>query len=247
MCDITIIIPIYKLCEFRMRNFNFVIEHIYKLPCKVVVAEQTTKLKSNCFNKKNKINHKLYTTQKDIIHKSWLLNSALKEVDTEYTWFIDCDWFTDFYKIYKQQEYTMYDFYQPYYMCKDLNEVQTQQVVQTNKIHDSMYDTNHSSDRVIKMLGSLSLICKTESLLNIDGFDEKYVGWGLEDIDLFMNITKSPGINIGKNNKVNSVHLWHPITSKMRCTGKNNLLYFKSKGYTTARAIQMYKQAFPEY
>jgi len=131
-------------------------------------------------------------------------------------------------------------------MCKDLNEVQTQQVVHTKKIHDSMYCINRSSDRVIKMLGALSLICKTDSLLNINGFDEKYIGWGLEDIDLF-NITTTSWANIGKNSKINSVHLWHPITSKMKCNGKKNLSYFKSKGYTTTRAIQIYKQAFPEY
>jgi len=62
----------------------------------------------------------------------------------------------------------------------------------------------------------------------INGFDEKYVGWGLEDVDLQRRLSLL-GIRYKTIlHKSNAFHLWHPVDSSFRrkAEGTANRAYF---------------------
>lgn len=247
MHDVTIVIPVYKLFDYRLRNLSFILKTISKLPVKVILVEQTSvdyymKNTRDIISSIPSILHVNYTSIFEQFHKSWLCNEITSTIETEFIWFIDCDFYCNYEKV-LTSTYNHYDFYQPYTICKDLNEYQTQQVTQTGTICESYFNKNSSSDRVIDVLGSLSFICKKTSLQNLGGFDENYIGWGLEDIDISMRILTSKH-NIGKSKDTMAVHLWHPITRTDRNAGVKNLKTFKSKGYSTKRVKQLHKEMF---
>ena len=87
----------------------------------------------------------------------------------------------------------------------------------------------------------ISYICKKDSLISIGGYDEKFKGWGLEDIDLAARVLDNPVFKIGKNIHITGLHQWHPISTTSRNQGATNLKIFKDKGHTTSKIIEMYK------
>jgi len=240
MRSVTIVIPVFELTEYRLRNFEFVYNKIKNLPCKVIVAEQVTSTNNSC------LEYKGYETTpveipEEIFCKSILYNRVVDQIDTYYTWFVDCDFYAPYQKIYDKISDHDLDFFQPYNMSKDLNEILTNQLIKEQTITDKMLQDNYVSDRKIDMLGSLSMLCKTQSYRDSGGLDENYKGWGLEDIDFFLKLFKN-GFKLGKESEILGVHLWHPRTRTMNNSGAQNLKYFKSKGYTTGQAKELHRQ-----
>lgn len=240
MRNVTIVVPVFRLTEYRLRNFEYTYNNIKNLPCKVVIAEQTTSIDNSC------LAYKGYETLPveipgDIFCKSTLYNRVVEQIDTEYIWFIDCDFFAPYRKIYDKIGDYSSDFFQPYNTSKDLNEILTSQLIEGQNIIDETFLDNYVSDRRIDMLGSLSMVCKTHSYRASGGLDENYKGWGLEDIDFFLKIFEK-GFKLGKESNITGVHLWHPRTRTMNNSGAQNLKYFKSKGYTTAQAKESHRQ-----
>lgn len=244
MHGITIVIPIYKLGSYRRRNFNFLIEVLSKLNIPIIVAEQIEENKSSLTNKPQykQYRHITFATDTPVMHKSWLVNQAIKYVETEYMWQIDCDFYMDF-SLVTENDYNQYDFFQPYNLSIDLNEINTNILCESGCITERMLSINPGTGRKVQMLGSLSYICKVIKYINIGGLDEKYIGWGLEDIDLFMRLSESD-LKLGKTLCRDGVHMWHPISTASRNAGLTNLKYFKSKGYTTSHAKQLYSKMF---
>ena len=245
MHGITIVVPIYKLGSYRLRNFNFLIKNLSNLNIPILVAEQigTDQPLLDSKPQSNLYRHKIFTTDIPVIHKSWLVNQAVHHVKTEYVWFIDSDFYTDFASILKCQKFTKFDFFKPFDICKDLNEFQTQQLVKTKCIDESMLRTNMSSDRSIKYFGALSYICKVDNFKNSGQLDENYIGWGYEDLDLFLNIHEQ-NYSIGVAHNVNAVHMWHlPVINKAKHMLMNKK-YFKTKGYTIDRVKRAHQELF---
>jgi len=244
MHSVTVVVPIFKPCSFRSRNLNFLVNELNKLQLKVIVAEQTLNdIKSNWFEKLSNINQINFEKNTKHFHKTYLCNKIIEHVETEYIWFIDSDFYTDFTSVLRNQKYTNYDFFKPFNTCKDLNEFQTQQLVETKYMDENMLKMNMSSDRSIKYFGALSYICKVSSFRTSGQLDEKYTGWGYEDLDLFLNIYNQK-YSIGVAHDVNAVHMWHPPTVDKAKHMLINKKYFESKGYTIDKVKQAHRELF---
>jgi hypothetical protein len=245
MHGITIVVPIYKLGSYRLRNFSFLIKTLSELNVPILVAEQVETNQPLSYGKlqSNYYQHKTFTTDLPVIHKSWLVNQSINYIKTEYVWFIDSDFCTDFISVLRNQKYINYDFFKPFDKCKDLNEFQTQQLVTTKRINENMLRTNMSSDRSIKYFGALSYICKVENFKASGQLDEKYIGWGFEDLDLFLNIYNQK-YSIGVAHDVNAVHMWHPPAIDRAKHMFINKKYFESKGYSIDNVKQAHQELF---
>lgn len=245
MHSITVVVPIYKPCSFRTRNLTFLLNELNNLNLNIIVAEQTSDNvgATGWIENLPNISYINIKTNCTYFHKSYILNKITEYIETEYIWFIDCDFYTDFRSILENQQYKYFDFYKPFGKCKDLNEVQTQQLVETKHIQENMLRDNMSSDRSIKYFGALSYICKLDKFIKSGRLDIGYVGWGYEDLDLFLNIYNQK-YSIGVASDVNAVHMWHlPVAGRDRCM-LTNKRYFETKGYTINQVKQAHNELF---
>lgn len=66
-------------------------------------------------------------------------------------------------------------------------------------------------------------------LLDVNGFDENYVGWGYEDRDLQCRLFKHGTRVVTSLDKVKAVHLWHPLdpSHTKNGLGTQNRRYFE--------------------
>ena len=112
MHDVTLVVPVYKLYSYRLRNFKNMIQRVLKLKCNVVVGEQLTDTQSSGLTMLNKLDvtHEVINFEGDKFCKSYLLNKLTDLVETEYIWFMDCDYIFDMHETI--HEYNKYDFYQ---------------------------------------------------------------------------------------------------------------------------------------
>jgi len=244
MHSVTVVVPIFKPCSFRSRNITFLLNELNKLQVKVIVVEQTLNdIANNRFEKLPNVNQVNFEKNTKHFHKTYICNKIIEHIETEYVWFIDSDFYMDFNTILINREFSKFDFFKPFDTCKDLNEFQTQQLVTTKHINENMLRTNMSSDRFIKYFGALSYICKVDSFKTSGQLDEKYIGWGYEDLDLFLNIYKQ-NYSIGVAHGVNAVHMWHPPVTNKAKHMLINKKYFENKGYTIDRVKQAHRELF---
>lgn len=220
-------------CTYRYRNAKHVIKHVRNLNIPVIVAEQVT---HRGITFPDVYTCKVYTDN-PLFCKAMVLNKASKETKTSHMWVIDADCF------YKYENYvteiTKYDFYQPFSKCKDLNETQTQQLIECDSITNPMISPNHTDDRVIKMYGAMSFGINLTRLTMLGGFNETYEGYGYEDYDLYI---KARQHNIYRENNI-AVHMWHPPTT---CGMLENKAKFESTGWTKQQILHELENIYDE-
>ena len=208
--NLTIIIPIYKLCSHRITNLKYVYGNIKKqLPnVNVKIVEQvdnanTPPYLANHYGP----DHVKYVLDTKTFNKSQLINQCIEHIDTPYICVHDVDAYYDFKNSIKPELYEV-DFYQPFYACKHLNMVQSNEIMSKNKIpHQYVTEKNGTDDRYTRMYGALSYIFNKKSFYEIGMLNNLYTGWGFEDCDLFMRV---PIDRLTINKTVIGVHLWHP-------------------------------------
>ena len=211
--DVTFIIPIFNLDGDRLENLKFVLSFILKTNKKVVLAEQTIYPKSSITNHlidivaneyKNNFRHELYFHSNPLIHKSGIINWATKHfVDTKYVWVNDVDFYMKF-DLALNADWTE-DFIKPYSVAKKLSKKDTEKI--KTKIPISINFSDPSTNYV-SLYSALSFIFNREQFLAIGGMNEKYFGWGKEDVE-FNNRVSTLGIAVQELNP-KGIHLWHP-------------------------------------
>lgn len=77
------------------------------------------------------------------------------------------------------------------------------------KILEAIYIPWLSFKRNSRILGS-NFGIKKEFLKKINGFNEDYIGYGLEDVDLQKRVEMAGGTRISMKNKAIQYHLYHP-------------------------------------
>lgn len=77
------------------------------------------------------------------------------------------------------------------------------------KFLDALYIPWLPFKRNSRVLGS-NFAIKKEFLKKINGFNEDYIGYGLEDVDLEKRVEMAGGIRISMKNKAIQYHLYHP-------------------------------------
>lgn len=208
--NLTIIIPIYKLCSRRISNLKFVYGKIKTQLSNVDVkiVEQVDNINTppylaNHYGR----DHVKYVLDTKTFNKSWLINQSIEYIDTPYICVHDVDVYYNFKNSIKPELYEV-DFYQPFYACKHLNMVQTNELISKSKIPDQFItEKNGTDDRYTRMYGALSYIFNKKSFYEIGKLNESYTGWGFEDCDLFLRV---PNNRLTINKTITGVHLWHP-------------------------------------
>jgi len=199
---LTIIIPVYRLSGQRLRNFRFVLKNITKLKCDVMVCEQTSDLSvgeyvSEC--------GAMYTTLSvegaNEIHKSALINHSVSLVNTAYVWVIDADFFTQYQEIINYMEECEHDLVRPFESVLFLTDDETDELITTGQLTiGGDYTANNQT-------GKFSFIVKREVFESVGGMDERFIGWGFQDLDFVENRLPTD-IRVGSVDTT-AYHLFH--------------------------------------
>ncbi len=183
----TIIIPIFNLRGSRFNNFCFLIKQLKNINCKILVCEQHTNQSVNVerfLSRFKRVRYICNTTNFDYFNKSYLINLALNEVSTEFTWMVDADFYTDYQYVIEQVEtkYKHSDFIRPFSEIILLDQNETESLFSLNKVvlKNEEYQSN-SQD------GKYSFIVRTDVFKLCGGLNEDFRGWGYQDLDFVYN------------------------------------------------------------
>lgn len=209
--DVTFIIPIFRLDEDRLKNLKFVLPYIMKTGKKVILAEQTDiddrahpelyDLVAHEF--KDNFKYLIYKHDSNKIHKTGIVNWATKVfVKTKYAWVTDADFYMNFDAV-LNQEWTE-KFIKPYSIAKRLTKEDSEKVLSGELTEIDFADV---SAEYTSMFSALSFIYERDVFLEIGGMNDKFMGWGKEDVYLNQRIRQN-NITV-KEFQCNGVHLWH--------------------------------------
>ena len=200
--SLTIIIPIFKLSGLRLRNFKFVLENVVATNCEVVVCEQHSDTNvGGCMHTTNTRYEKLNIDESDVIHKATLINHAVKTISSEYVWVIDADFYTKYSTILDYMKTTRCDLIRPFNSVLFLPEQESTELITTGVTRvNGDYTANNQT-------GKFSFIVNTELFNSVGGMNEKFVGWGFQDLDFVENRLPND-ISIGVVDQL-GYHLYH--------------------------------------
>ena len=183
----TIIIPIYNLRGSRFNNFCFLIKQLKNVESEIIVYEQHSNQSVNVnkfLSRFKRVKYICDNTNFDYFNKSYLINQALKEVTTEFTWMVDADFFTDYQYVIDEikTKYNHSDFIRPFSEIIFLDRTETESLFSLNKVilKNEEYKSN-SQD------GKYSFIVRTEVFKSCGGLNEDFKGWGYQDLDFVYN------------------------------------------------------------
>jgi len=217
---VTIIIPFQNTSPERLRNLNFLLEAIefLRIPC--IVVEQVPVWDLNPSASKissNNILHK-YFTHDGLFQKSKMINEAASECNTKYLWILDADVYLDFNKVFN--EIKDQDVIKPFNLVEHLPEERTKLFL--DRVPREPHESFPSSD----YFGKYSLIIKRNIFESVGGFDERFEGWGWEDLDFVHNkIAEEKVYTV----EASGVHLYHEKASRDN-ERKNFYIYKKNIG-----------------
>tara|TARA_B100000085_G_scaffold273922_1_gene289955 strand:+ start:7331 stop:8569 length:1239 start_codon:yes stop_codon:yes gene_type:complete len=200
----TIVISYFRSCLFRERNLKLVLSLIKKADIPVVIIEQ---IKENRSPKtkvitEGKITHVCYFNELGF-HKSKLYNMSVDYVDTEYVWFLDADVILPFEDIVSRINHQ--ELIRPMGSVYLLDEEDSSKVLNNKSI-------DISDESACNYFGKHSFIIKKSSFVNCGMFDDRFVGWGWEDLDFVQD--KANHIDPFVFEDLKGFHLFHPPAEK---------------------------------
>ena len=188
---IAIILPVYQLEGDRWTNFRFIITKLRSVSCSEIIVVEQLKFKQETQVSKHmkdlkdiKFKYRSVISNESLVNKSLLNNKGVMTAsnDTTYFWFLDVD------------------ISMPYQRVIDYLETANDMVIKPfPKFYlltpeESTLVRNHkqiSINRPARMnnsLGAGSIIIHREALYSLRGWDEAYVGWGFEDMDIALRL-----------------------------------------------------------
>jgi hypothetical protein len=184
MKSVAVIIPIYKLSDYRFDNFCFIIKQFYGLLhlCDVYVVEQVSNSSSvQVFLQKYPKIKYLSLGVGDVFNKSKLINYGTLQSDSDYIWMVDADFYTDYECVLESVDaYT--EFVRPFNKTIILNEHETEGLRESGYVRVSRdkYTTNITD-------GKFSFIVNRDIFAKSQMMNEDYHGWGFQDLDFIKN------------------------------------------------------------
>lgn len=209
----TVIIPYMNTNDtYRFRNLKYVLANYIRLApdFKYILVEQ---------NGDGNIESYIKTTYPDItyinvkldyelFHKTKLLNTACKNVVTEYIIMADADCVITEESIKSiKSEYNMGTIVYPFNSVNYYNEAYTRILINSDKqLPYNMDDRKLPIKRFTGMLNCFSY----ELFKDVGGFDESFIGWGCEDDAFLIKIERFAGKSYRTTRKTPLIHLFHP-------------------------------------
>jgi hypothetical protein len=202
MNKLTLVIPIFNLTGYRLKNFLVVMESLKDCSIPVVVVQQ--KSENILYIENKNIKHKLVESDKSVCLKNMLIHEGVKLADTEYIWYCDADvifiWDNIVSKFNSIQ--TPNSVYKPFKKIVRLNKKDTDIFLKNNEINlsDGIMREN------IKDFGQQSFIVKKSLYEFVGGMDQSIEGGGIVDFEF---IKKVQEIETTESLDEIAIHLWH--------------------------------------
>lgn len=200
----TIIIAYKNSCEYRNKNFNFVASLVSLLNIPLIIVEQVDS-KSSKEVKVEKFSDHTHITyyKKGSFHKSKLYNLAFDYVETKYLWFLDADVVLPFVKV--------LDLVSNQELIRPMGDVHLLDEKQSNNLLDGKKIIT-DGDPPCRFFGKHSFIIRRDKFLECGMFDEKFVGWGWEDLDFIQ--TRAVNLDPFVFEAITGYHLYHPLAPR---------------------------------
>lgn len=213
--NVTVIIPVFKLCDHRFHNFKHIIGYLHKYNIPSIVVEQTDSnnetnvqtylLSLNASN----IQYQALVINDNQIHKSTLINYGSDLVNSKYMWMLDCDCYLRYQAITAAIEDQ--DVIQPFSYVIFLSKEESNMFTE----HGQLF-LNGGRRKIARHFGPLSFIIKKEAFNTIGKMNEDFIGYGWEDIEFASRVKLRYPIT---QLEYSGLHLYHDRPTE---TNNNN-------------------------
>ncbi len=182
--SVSLIIPVFDLSGDRLRNFEFNLERAKSAPfVDIIVVEQVKDInKESPLSNIPGIRYLPIISDCEVIEKSKLINAGALASNADFIWINDADIYCQFSQV--------LDILKPYHIVVrpfkyfvKLNEAETQAFLKDRKV--SAYS------KYMNGLCAGSFIIRRNEFAKIRGMDERYRGWGYEDMEIALRITNT--------------------------------------------------------
>ena len=225
---VSFIIPVYNLKGDRRRNFDFNIARATSAPFQeIIVVEQIgdEKSASTCGKLPNNVRYIRVISSKKAIEKSKLINCGVKAAQGAFLWINDADIYAPFAQVMEAIR-PYHIVIKPFKYFIKIDQAETAEFISKRKV------TTQSN--YMDSLCAGAVIVRRNEFIKVRGMDERYVGWGYEDMEFALRLQ---GVfPIETFNQFRGVHLYHAKeTAKhyQQHTTKNLDLYSEAKRVAT--------------
>lgn len=226
MIKISLIIPIYKKKDFIEAVLESINYQTYK-DFEVIVAEDDNTLKDFIDSLRGRLNYKLIHVQQEDLgyRRNTALNNGVKASIGDLIVVIDQDcmlhprFLEQYAKNYSKgdmftgRRFNLGKKYTEKVLEKRIRKFNLIKLLFTDspikKFPDAIYFPWVDLKRNTRCLGS-NFGIKREILLKLNGFNEDYIGYGLEDVDIEKRVIMAGGKLFTMKNKAIQYHLYHP-------------------------------------
>ena len=211
--NITIVIPFLRSNSDRFNNLKCVLDSLKDANIHTIVIEQIYHKHSiENFIKKfyPQVEYIKCNTDINLINKSMLVNIGVNHAKTKYVWQLDGDVILKWNDILKNIPDNI-NIIKPFKYIIKLNKDETTKYLEEKKI---VIKKGQKRD-AIKKFGPLSFIIKKEIYINSLGMDERFEGWGWEDVAFASKIEQT--YQVFECEDSYGIHLYHiPAISNER-------------------------------
>lgn len=204
---VTIIVPVFRIENNRLKNLMFILPYLIKTGCRVLVVEQSNKSKSSLAAEvvAQGGEHLIFPSNSETFHKTGIINWATRNhVTTKYVWVNDADFYMKFSIALKKMKPGL--FIRPYDVCKKLSEKERAVLLKGEQLEVSY---NGKDGEYVGFYGAMAFVFNRKEFIKIGGMDETIFGWGKEDIE-FERRVRSLKYEISVVDE-DGIHLWHPV------------------------------------
>lgn len=223
---ISLIIPIYKKKDFIEAVLESINYQTYK-NFEIIVAEDDNTLGDFINNLRNKVNYKLIHVQQEDLgyRRNTALNNGVKNSLGNLIVVIDQDcmlhpkFLEEYAKNFNNgdmfvgRRFNLGKKYTEVVLKNKIRKFNFLRLIFTDcrikEIARGAYLPWLKVKRTTRCLGS-NFGIKRELLLKLNGFDENYIGYGLEDVDIEKRVLMAGGKIFSMKNKAIQYHLYHP-------------------------------------
>jgi hypothetical protein len=223
--NITTVVPIFNLTLLRRRNLEFVYSRLLEANGEIVfgIQDKTPDIKYYSSFKDAKL-VMCPSTIPDIFNKGIIFNKCSRHVRTKFFMFLDADIYLPFKDIVLQEDDEVV---KPFSQCVYLDEEKTAEFLEKRNVF-----VGEKYSR-ISCLGGGAVILKTDLAVRESLFDERFFGWGWEDIDLGDTLRARFKI---RTIKQPAVHLYHEP-----CVQRNdNSKYYSEKTKPKSKIVHFF-------
>jgi hypothetical protein len=169
------LIPIFNLTPLRRRNLEFIYQRLVDAGGDIIFGIQDQHPDLDYYSKFDKAKLVFCKSPSyNLFNKGRIFNFCSKQVNTKFFLFLDADIYISLNRILIREDDEVV---KPFSQCVYLDQEKTLEFLEKRNTHvDEKYTR-------VSCLGGGAVIIKTEFALSQPLFDEKFLGWGWEDMD----------------------------------------------------------------